>query len=191
MVPLGLHTLSIAILLFGFGSAIVIAIDETRHPQHMWIMNVVWPVTALFGTAMTLCGYFAYGRRAAHEATHGKTSGKRSTPFPIMVGKGAAHCGSGCALGDIAAEWLAFAVRRPRSRQSGVLVHDADRNDLRIPHLLSGELLADPRRNKGRDVDRDRRGFQEFSKSFLERAMPRGKFGLDRAGTLDFYTDSV
>ena len=26
-----------------------------------------------------------------------------------MVGKGAAHCGSGCTLGDICAEWLAFA----------------------------------------------------------------------------------
>jgi hypothetical protein len=34
---------------------------------------------------------------------------KRQTPFAAMVGKGATHCGSGCALGDILAEWLAFA----------------------------------------------------------------------------------
>ncbi len=32
------------------------------------------------------------------------------TPFPVMVGKGALHCGSGCMLGDVAAEWLAFLV---------------------------------------------------------------------------------
>ena len=114
MIPLWLHALSVAMLLLGLCSALVIAIDESRAPQHMWIMNVVWPVTALFGTAITLWGYFAYGRLAAHDAMHGskrgKASGKRPTPFPIMVGKGAAHCGSCCALGDIAAEWLAFAM---------------------------------------------------------------------------------
>lgn len=33
---------------------------------------------------------------------------KRLTPFPAMVAKGATHCGSGCTLGDICAEWLAF-----------------------------------------------------------------------------------
>jgi Domain of unknown function (DUF4396) len=27
-----------------------------------------------------------------------------------MVAKGALHCGSGCTLGDLLAEWLAFAV---------------------------------------------------------------------------------
>jgi len=27
-----------------------------------------------------------------------------------MVAKGASHCGSGCCIGDIAAEWLAFLV---------------------------------------------------------------------------------
>ena len=37
-----------------------------------------------------------------------KPPGKSRTPFTVMVGKGAAHCGAGCTLGDIAAEWLAF-----------------------------------------------------------------------------------
>jgi hypothetical protein len=27
-----------------------------------------------------------------------------------MVAKGASHCGSGCCIGDICAEWLAFLV---------------------------------------------------------------------------------
>lgn len=32
----------------------------------------------------------------------------KGKPFPVMVGEGASHCGSGCTLGDIIAEWLAF-----------------------------------------------------------------------------------
>lgn len=35
---------------------------------------------------------------------------KARTSFPAMVAKGATHCGSGCTLGDICAEWLAFLV---------------------------------------------------------------------------------
>jgi branched-subunit amino acid transport protein len=35
---------------------------------------------------------------------------KRLTPFAVMVANGALHCGSGCTLGDIIAEWLVFAV---------------------------------------------------------------------------------
>ncbi len=35
---------------------------------------------------------------------------KGETPFPVMVANGALHCGSGCTLGDIVAEWLVFAV---------------------------------------------------------------------------------
>ena len=41
-------------LLLGFATAVVIIIEEVRHPQPMWIMNIVWPVVALFGTALTI-----------------------------------------------------------------------------------------------------------------------------------------
>jgi hypothetical protein len=96
--------------------AVVIAIDVARHRQHMWIMNVVWPVTALFGTAWIVWQYFTYGRLATHETMHAaiqrkeEPPSKRETPFPVMVANGALHCGSGCTLGDIVAEWLVFAV---------------------------------------------------------------------------------
>jgi Domain of unknown function (DUF4396) len=115
MVPDWLHTLAIVSLVLGFVCAGIIIIDEFRHPQHMWIMNVVWPVTALFGLAITLWGYFSYGRLATHEAAEAAREkgedppNKTHTPFPAMVGKGTAHCGAGCTLGDICAEWLAFA----------------------------------------------------------------------------------
>lgn len=119
MVPAWLHELSIAYLSFGWCCAAVIAADLLQHPQHMWIMNAVWPITALFGTAWILWQYLSYGRLASQKKTHnaknrrnerhGEPATKRLTPFPIMVGNSALHCGSGCTLGDICAEWLAFA----------------------------------------------------------------------------------
>src|SRR5262249_47265208 len=35
---------------------------------------------------------------------------RSKTPYPVMVAKGAFHCGAGCTIGDIIAEWLAFFV---------------------------------------------------------------------------------
>jgi hypothetical protein len=116
MIPQWLHILSIISLVIGFVSALVIAIDEIRDPQHIWIMNIVWPVTALFAGPISLWGYFAYGRLASKSrvehamAQDRDMPNKRLTPFPVMVAKGAAHCGSGCTLGDICAESLAFFV---------------------------------------------------------------------------------
>lgn len=116
MVPGWLHELSIFSLVLAFVCSAIIAWDEIRDPQHMWVMNVVWPVAALFGSAIWLAVYFTYGklatRRAILEAKRqGKTPpSKRQTPFPVMVFKGTSHCGSGCTLGDIVAEWLLFAA---------------------------------------------------------------------------------
>jgi hypothetical protein len=116
VVPAWLHDLSVAYLLVGALCAVIIAADLTRHPQHMWIMDVVWPVTALFGTVWVVWQYFTYGRLA--EQARAKAAmqrdeempNKKLTPFPFMVANGALHCGSGCTLGDIVAEWLVFAV---------------------------------------------------------------------------------
>jgi hypothetical protein len=116
MIPTWLHILSFASLALGALCAAVIAADLVRHPQHMWIMNVVWPVTALFGTVWIVWQYFTYGRLAEHAQAHaamergGKMPSKAQTPFPVAVANGALHCGSGCTLGDICAEWLVFLV---------------------------------------------------------------------------------
>ncbi|WP_298646532.1 DUF4396 domain-containing protein [uncultured Tistrella sp.] len=116
MIPTWLHILAILSIATGLLVAIAIAVDEWRHPQHMWIMNVVWPVTALFGSFLSLWAYRRYGRLATRDRAMAAMKRnedpphRRETPFPAMVGKGAAHCGSGCALGDLAAEWLAVAA---------------------------------------------------------------------------------
>ena len=116
MIPSWLHALSIFALLAGLVSAFIIVIDVIRRPQHMGIMNVVWPVVGLFAGPIALWGYFGYGRLATHAKMHAAMErdvtppSKAQTPFAVMVGKGAAHCGAGCTLGDIVAEWLCFGV---------------------------------------------------------------------------------
>jgi hypothetical protein len=114
MIPNWLHALAIVSLIAGLICAVWITVDEIRHPQHMWIMNLVWPITALYASVLGLIFYFAYGRLATHQKTkaakHEMPPSKALTPFHIMVAKGALHCGSGCTIGDIVAEWLAFFV---------------------------------------------------------------------------------
>ncbi|MDA9432100.1 DUF4396 domain-containing protein [Bradyrhizobium sp. CCBAU 51627] len=115
-VPHWLYALSVASLSLGALCFLIIAFDLFGHPQHMWIMNVVWPVTALFGSVWIVWQYFKYGRLAEHRLVHeAKRKGedppnKRLTPFPIMVANGTLHCGSGCTLGDIVAESLMIAA---------------------------------------------------------------------------------
>ena len=114
MLPDFLHALSVLALLAGLISAVVIALDETRHPQHMAIMNVVWPITGLYAGPLALWGYYRYGRLAEHAlaaramARDETPPHRAETPYPAKIGKGAAHCGAGCTLGDVCAEWLAL-----------------------------------------------------------------------------------
>ena len=104
--PAWLHTLAIVSLAIGAACAITIALDELRRPQKMWIMNLVWPLTALFGSVLWAAGYYAWGRGKPENQDEGDES---KPPFPVMVAKGASHCGAGCTLGDIVAEWVVFA----------------------------------------------------------------------------------
>lgn len=101
--PHWLRILSSASIALGAICAAAITVDEFRRPQRMWIMNLVWPLTALFGGILWLAAYLTWGR--------GVSKGKQEhagPPFPVMVLKGSSHCGAGCALGDIIAEWAAF-----------------------------------------------------------------------------------
>lgn len=95
---------SLSLLVAAVCSAIIIA-DEARHPQPMWIMNLVWPLTALFGGVLWLAAYWRWGRQAP-----GGKDGQAEPPFAAAVLKGTSHCGAGCTLGDLIAEWLAFAA---------------------------------------------------------------------------------
>jgi hypothetical protein len=67
----------------------------------MWIMNLVWPLVALFGTFGVVWFYFRFG--------HKNSSSGRELSF-VDVAKAASHCGSGCTLGDVLAELAAYAA---------------------------------------------------------------------------------
>jgi hypothetical protein len=86
--------------------ALVIAADELRRPQPMWIMNIVWPVTALYGGLFALWAYYRFGRARAdgqaHHAMH--------QPKWQQISKATMHCGAGCTLGDLGAEWVMWAA---------------------------------------------------------------------------------
>ena len=112
MTPHWFHLFAITYLTLGAASAFGIALQAVRQRQTMWIMYLVWPITALFGTGLVIALYVLdvrHMRRAAsaHGAGHHGVH-QDTPPFPVMVAKGALHCGAGCTLGDILAEWLAF-----------------------------------------------------------------------------------
>jgi hypothetical protein len=78
----------------------------------MWIMNIVWPVTALYFGPVGVWGLWHMGAppaRPIHRAPQeGRYKGD-SKPFWQQVAVGVTHCGAGCTLGDIIGEWLIFA----------------------------------------------------------------------------------
>jgi hypothetical protein len=104
-------------------SALVIVIDVFRRPQKMWIMNLVWPITALYAGVVGLLVYVIIGRRAAHDSaskpqiqsqahqqklTELQKENQKRNPFWQSVIIGTLHCGAGCSLGDLTAEWTLF-----------------------------------------------------------------------------------
>jgi hypothetical protein len=88
---------SIGALILSGISFVVIGIDLIRHPQKMAVMNFVWPITALYFGPFAIWMYIGFGRRKQQE-----------TPFWQKVWIGTTHCGAGCTLGDIVAEWAVF-----------------------------------------------------------------------------------
>jgi hypothetical protein len=113
-IPYWFHWLSIASLALALGCALGIAADEVRRPQHMAIMNVVWPLTALFGSVLAIWAYRQYGLlstlQAMKAAEHRKdVPAHKRKSFATSVLLATTHCGSGCTLGDLVAEFLALA----------------------------------------------------------------------------------
>ncbi|MBS0235281.1 MAG: DUF4396 domain-containing protein [Proteobacteria bacterium] len=110
--PAWLHVLSIGSLIVAGTCALIIAVDEMRRPQHMWIMNLVWPLTALFGSLAWLPFYWLRGRgpEPSNAQSGEKEEQNSKKGFVASVAKATSHCGAGCTLGDIIAEWLAFFV---------------------------------------------------------------------------------
>ena len=109
-------------LVTAFGCAAVIVFDEIRHPQKMGIMNVVWPVTALYFGVFALWAYFRVGRTLTKDAMKsmpaqnmgkahkGRNRQERSSPTGQQSALAATHCGAGCVLADIVTEFTIFGL---------------------------------------------------------------------------------
>jgi hypothetical protein len=114
--PHWLQILAIASLVTAACCSAAIVIDIARgHRQQMWIMNAVWPATALWAGPIGLWAYFRLGRLStrrsvAQARARGEQNPGKRKPFPQVVAVAASHCGAGCTLGDIAGEWTHFAA---------------------------------------------------------------------------------
>lgn len=103
MAPHWLNEVALFSLLVSVLCALVIATDITAgSKQKMGVMNVVWPITALWSGPLGLAVYWTIGRRPCG---HDRKGGK---PMWGSVLVGDTHCGAGCTIGDFIGEWIVF-----------------------------------------------------------------------------------
>jgi hypothetical protein len=90
-------------LVLGFASSGVILFDIAvrGHRQTMGVMNAVYPITALYLGPAALLVYWRWARGAA------RPTGR---PRWITTAIEVSHCGAGCTLGDVIAEWTVYAL---------------------------------------------------------------------------------
>ncbi len=114
--PATLATVALLALSVGVVCAVVIVADLLAgHPQHMWIMNLVWPITALYAGPFALWGYFTAGRLSTRQSmrkakARGEQQPGTKQPFWEQTALAATHCGSGCTLADVVTESILGAV---------------------------------------------------------------------------------
>jgi len=88
---------------FGVVAAGSVAVDVARRPPSMRVMAVVWPITMLYGGPLGLWYYLRFGRAGQSKSAATKSS-------PVVIATGTSHCGAGCSLGDLIAEFLVATV---------------------------------------------------------------------------------
>lgn len=111
--PPWLTAVSWAALALGFASAVVILFDifVRRYRQRMAIMEAVWPVTALYFGPVAVWMYWRYGRPSSPRWLRERQLDQPpDKPDWATTAIGVSHCGAGCTLGDIIAEFAVFAI---------------------------------------------------------------------------------
>ncbi len=113
--PDWLDALSWFSLGLSFLTALVILGHEFKKPQKMFVMNLVWPITALYWSVPAAWAYFTIGRKMTKERQQRPQGGEGRQAEELtrsQIAVSVTHCGAGCTLGDIAAESIvgAFAL---------------------------------------------------------------------------------
>jgi len=106
---------AVYLIIAGICFLVIIADVVAGRRQPMWIMNLVWPITALYAGPIALWAYLRGGRAYGQQTMHGSMekggeAAKEAEPSWRSMALGATHCGAGCTLGDIVAEWFTFLV---------------------------------------------------------------------------------
>lgn len=111
-VPAWLTIISWTFLALALASAVAITADIylRGYRQHMKVMEAVWPITALYFGPLALPAYLRWGRPMSHRAMKANGGDMPDKPFWAAVAVGSTHCGAGCTLGDLVAEWVVFAA---------------------------------------------------------------------------------
>lgn len=111
MVPHWLLVVSWTCLVLAILCASDIAFDiwVRRYRQPMRVMEAVWPVTALYFGPVASWAYRRFGRPASRrwQREH-HVDGPPDKPRWATTAIGVTHCGAGCTLGDIVAEFIVF-----------------------------------------------------------------------------------
>ncbi|WLR52584.1 DUF4396 domain-containing protein [Bacillus tianshenii] len=98
-----IHMIGYIAIGIGIVCSIIILFDILKHPQHMKIMNVVWPMQGLYLGPIAIWAYWRMGRQKGHEG-----HGHGDKPFWQSVFVSTSHCSSGCILGDVIGAPLVF-----------------------------------------------------------------------------------
>ena len=98
-----------------FACALGLAVHTLMRPQRMWIMSVVWPVTALYMGPFAVYMYRKSLPLLAMKTVSPQMKAiqeqfKDAPPTMIQNCIAVFHCGAGCTLGDIAAESMVPAL---------------------------------------------------------------------------------
>jgi len=111
--PVWLAVVSWIALAAGLGSAALVLGDIAirGHRQRMRVMEWVWPVTCLYTGPLGLWSYRRLGlARSPSWLAEQRLDQAPAQPEWASTALGVSHCGAGCTLGDVAAEWTIFAA---------------------------------------------------------------------------------
>jgi hypothetical protein len=75
--------------------------------QRLAVMEAVWPLTTLYVGPLGVWGYRRLGRSGVADGRHDRAAAIR--PRWSGVALSVTHCGAGCVLGDVVAEFVVFA----------------------------------------------------------------------------------
>ena len=109
--PQWLHIIAWIWIALCLGSSLLILVRTLRTPQKMWIMDVVWPITALYFGPFAVSLYRKALPVSAKEPPSPEMKAmmerhKDDPPTRIQNSIAVFHCGAGCSIGDAIAERL-------------------------------------------------------------------------------------